>query len=134
MQTKQPSRNTRFKRSYAPKGLLVLSGPNEVYEKGALWMLANSYGYAQVEYLPDVRACHPETLYIENLEIKAHLRDRGHGRDFYHIVEQFAKNIGASYIQIDSELDACGFWVKMGFSNSNKVYYHGKVVMIKELL
>ena len=48
-------------------------------------------------------------------------------------VEQFAKNIGAEWIQIDSETEALGFWEKMGFLETGREFYGNKINMIKKI-
>ena len=124
---------SRYNRYYAPTGLMVLRGPRGVPEKGSRWILADDHGYAETIYMEDDKAINPNTFYIENLEIKTQVRRKGHGRNLYFKVEQFAKNIGAEWIQIDSETEALGFWEKMGFNETGREFYGNKINMIKKI-
>ena len=81
----------------------------------------------------DSRAYYQHTLYIENIVIKEPLRRRGYGRELYHKISSFAKNIHADFIQIDSEQEAVGFWRQLGFKEISVNYYHNKIAMIKEI-
>jgi len=123
----------RRRRSYTPEGLFVITGPGESYGKGSAWMLGGEHGYLQVALLHDSEAIHPDTLYIENMEVKAGLRGRGHGKALYHKAERFAENIGAKWIQIDSEAEAVGFWAEMGFKETGRLFYGGKTSMVKRI-
>lgn len=123
----------RYRRTYAPEGLMVLGGPNNSFAKGSRWILADINGIAQVELLNESRALNESTLYIENIEIKQNLRRMGFGRVLYNKLEKFSKNVGANWIQIDSEEEAIGFWKKMGFQEVNKVFFKNKVCMVKKL-
>jgi len=127
------SNNRRHQRPYSPIGLRVLRGPGESYEKGARWMIADGHGFASVELMRDQSALHPDTMYIEHLEISQEDRGRGHGRGLLSKVEVFAANVGAEWLQIDSEADAAGFWHRMGFQDTGKVFYGGKVSMVKRV-
>jgi GNAT superfamily N-acetyltransferase len=120
-------------RVYAPKGLTVLYGPPKGHEKGTRWTVIDGYGCAQLEYLNDSEAINCDTIYIENFEVKPEFRGIGHGRSLYLKVEDMARNVGASWIQIDSEEDALGFWLKLGFQATGVVYYRGKFSMVKSL-
>lgn len=123
----------RYRRTYAPEGLMVLRGPKNSFSKGSRWMLADMNGFAQVELLKDSRALNESSLYVENIEIKQSLRRMGFGRVLYNKIEKFAKNVGAKWIQVDSEKDSVGFWKKMGFQDVNIVYFKNKVCMVKKL-
>lgn len=128
-----PLGEARHRRSYTPEGLYVVMGPGERYGKGSVWVLGDEHGYLQAALLHDLRAIHPDTLYIENLEVKPGLRGRGHGRALYRKAERFAENIGAEWIQIDSEAEAVGFWVEMGFTETGRLFYAGKTSMVKRV-
>ena len=123
----------RRRRSYAPEGLIVVKGPGESYGKGSVWMLGDEHGYLQAALLHDSRAIHPDTLYIENMEVNPGRRGRGHGRALYLKAERFAENVGAEWIQIDSEADAVGFWAEMGFNETGRLFYAGKTSMVKRV-
>jgi ribosomal protein S18 acetylase RimI-like enzyme len=124
-------KSKRYRRDYSPEGLLVLSGPKKDISKGSRWMLADENGYVQVELLPDEKALKKNTLYIEYIEIKTQLRRRGLGTILYKKTEKFAKNVGASWIQIDSELEALDFWIGLGFQKASISNYKDKISMIK---
>lgn len=123
----------RHRRSYSPEGLMVLRGPGEHYDQGSRWVVGDRNGYAELLYMHDSRSFQKNALYIEHLAIKEPIRGRGHGRKLYKKVEAFARNIGAEYIQLDSEKEALGFWVKMGFMELDVVYYQNKIAMIKKI-
>jgi GNAT superfamily N-acetyltransferase len=123
----------RRRRSYTPEDLFVITGPGESYGKGSVWVLGDEHGYVQAALLRDSRAIHPDTLYIENIEVKPDRRGRGHGRALYLKAERFADNVGALWIQIDSEADAAGFWHEMGFTETGKSFYAGKKSMVKRI-
>jgi len=112
---------------------MVLRGPRSEPKKGSRWILADNHGYAETVYLEDQKAINSNTFYIENLEIKTQLRKKGYGRLLFSKIEQFAKNIGAKWIQIDSETEAVGFWEKMGFNETDKEVYSNKVNMVKKI-
>lgn len=128
-----PDVKPRHRRSYSPDGLMVLRGPGESYGEGSAWTLGDEHGYAQVVLLPDSRAIHPETLYIENIEVKTDRRGRGHGRELYRKTQVFAVNVGAAWIQVDSEEEAVGFWVKMGFTETGLRFYAEKRSLVKRI-
>lgn len=111
----------------------MVKGPGESYGKGSVWVLGDDHGYVQATLLHDSRAIHPDTLYIENMEVKPDLRGRGLGRALYDKAERFAENVGAEWIQIDSEADAVGFWVEMGFRETGRLFYAGKKSMVKRI-
>ena len=123
----------RHQRSYSPPGLRVLRGPGDSYEKGARWMIADGHGFASVELMRDQSALHPDTMYIEHLEVSQGDRGQGHGRGLFRKVEVFAANVGVEWFQIDSEADAAGFWLRMGFLETGEVFYGGKVSMVKRV-
>jgi len=123
----------RRRRSYTPEGLIVVKGPGERYGKGSVWVLGDEHGYLQAALLHDSRAIHPDTLYIENMEVKPGRRGRGHGRALYLKAERFAENVGAEWIQIDSEGEAVGFWAEMGFKETGRLFYAGKTSMVKRV-
>jgi len=127
------SKSGRHQRSYSPPGLRVLRGPGDAYGKGARWMVADGHGFASVELMRDHSALHPDTMYIEHLEVSQENRDQGHGRGLFRKVEAFAANVGAEWLQIDSEAEAEGFWRRMGFQETGKVFYAGKVSMAKKI-
>lgn len=123
----------RHKRSYAPGGLLVLRGPGEDYGKGSHWVVGDEHGYAEVILMKDSDAVSPDTFYVEHIAVREGERGGGHGRALYLKVEEFAGNVGAKWVQIDSEEDAVGFWEKMGYERLGKVFYKGKTAMVKRL-
>jgi GNAT superfamily N-acetyltransferase len=123
----------RRRRSYTPEGLIVVKGPGERYGKGSVWVLGDENGYLQAALLHDSRAINLDTLYIENMEVKPGRRGRGHGRALYIKTERFAVNVGAEWIQIDSEEDAVGFWAEMGFKETGRLFYAGKTSMVKRV-
>jgi GNAT superfamily N-acetyltransferase len=112
---------------------MVLRGPRGVPEKGSRWILADDNGFAETLFMEDERAINPNTFYVENMEIKTQIRRKGHGRSLFLKIEQFAKNIGAEWIQIDSEIEALGFWEKMGFHETGREFYGNKINMIKKI-
>jgi ribosomal protein S18 acetylase RimI-like enzyme len=119
-------KSKRYQRDYSPEGLLVLSGPKNDISKGSRWILADENGYVQVELLHDEKALKNNTLYIEYMEIKTHLRMRGLGTILYKKTEKFAKNIGASWVQLDSELEVADFWKRLGFQKADISNYKDK--------
>ncbi|MBN2336243.1 GNAT family N-acetyltransferase [Candidatus Bathyarchaeota archaeon] len=129
----KPSRNGRYLRSYSPEGLKVLRGPGESYGEGSTWVVADGHGHAQVTLMPVSESIHPGTLYIENLEVLERDRGGGYGRVLYLKTERFAENVGAMWIQIDSEEKAVGFWERMGFKETGRRFYAGKRSMVKKI-
>ncbi len=129
----QFTESERHRRSYAPKGLSVLRGPGEDYSHGAIWVVADQHGYAEVRFMHDSKAYYENTLYIEDIRIKENERRKGFGRLLYEKIEAMARNMGVDYIQLDSEMDAVGFWRRMGFRDLDAVYYQNKTAMIKEI-
>ena len=125
--------SARHMRSYAPVGLLVLRGPGEDYGKGSLWVVGDMHGYAEVILMKDRDAIHPDTFYVEHIVVKEQKRGNGHGRALYAMVEQFARNVGAEWIQIDSEPGAVDFWRKMNYTELDRVFYKDKTAMVKRL-
>ena len=125
--------NDRHSRSYTPEGLRVLRGPGEEYKSGDYWMVGNDQGYAEVQLMKKRDSFHPDSFYIEHIVINEVQRGSGHGAALYLLVEQMAKNLGCKWIQIDSEPEADGFWVKMGYNKIPKVYYRNKKAMVKSL-
>ncbi len=123
----------RHTRTYSPEGLMVLRGPKEEYGKGSHWVVGNEHGYAEIILMKDRGALHPDTLYIEHIVIKEQERGNGYGRTLYALVEEFARNVGAVWIQIDSEPEAVGFWRKMDYTELEKVFYKDKTAMVKRL-
>ena len=123
----------RHMRSYAPEGLMVLRGPKEEYGEGSHWVVGDEHGYAEIILMKDRDALHPGTLYIEHIVIKEQERGNGHGKALYASVEKFARNVGAVWIQIDSEPEAVGFWRKMDYTELEKVFYKDKTAMVKQL-
>ena len=123
----------RHWRSYAPVGLLVLRGPGEDYSKGSHWGVGDEHGYAEVVLMKDRDAVYPDTLYIEHIVVKEPERGNGYGRTLYMKVEEFARNVGAGWMQIDSEQEAVGFWRKMGYTELDRVFYKDKTAMVKRL-
>jgi GNAT superfamily N-acetyltransferase len=124
---------TRYLRQYSPEGLMVLRGPGERYAEGSRWTLADGRGLAEVELMKGTASIKPSTLYIENLEVKPEERGVGHGRALFLLIQRFAHNVGARWIQIDSERDAVGFWLRMGFKETGATFYGGKVSMTKQV-
>ena len=96
-------------------------------------MVGNEYGYAEVQLMRGRDAYHTDSFYIEHIVINEEQRGKGHGRALYLLVEQMAKNLGCKWIQIDSEPQADGFWINMGFTEIPKVYYKDKKAMGKRL-
>lgn len=123
----------RYSRSYAPVGLRVLRGPGEEYGEGSYWMVGDDYGYVEVHMMRGRDSYHPGSFYIEHIVVNDDHRGKGHGRRLYLLVEQMARNLGCKWIQVDSESQADGFWVEMGFSEIPKVYYKDKTAMVKRL-
>ncbi len=123
----------RHRRSYSPPGLMVLRGPKEDYKQGSHWVVGNDYGYAEVRLMKKGDSYYPESFYIEHIFIKEELRGKGFGRELYLLVEEMARKLGSQWIQIDSELEAVGFWDKMGYTKLDKVYYKDKTAMVKRL-
>ncbi len=123
----------RHSRSYTPEGLRVLRGAGEEYKKGDYWMVGNDHGYAEVQLMRKRDSYHPETFYIEHIVINEAERGNGHGRELYLLGEQMAKNLDCKWIQIDSEPEADGFWIKMGYTEIPKVYYKDKKAMVKRI-
>ena len=123
----------RHMRSYASVGLLVLRGPNEEYGKGAHWVVGDEHGYAEVILMRDRDAVRPDTFYIEHIVIKEKERGNRYGRALYMKVEEFARNVGAEWMQIDSEQETVGFWRKMGYTELDRVFYKDKTAMVKRL-
>lgn len=108
-------------------------GPGEEYTKGSHWIVGDEHGYAEIQLMEDFYAYRKNALYIEHIVIREPLRGKGYGRALYLKIERFAQNIGADYIQLDSEPEAVGFWHKMGYKDIDMVYYHNKTAMIKEV-
>ena len=123
----------RHMRSYAPSGLKVLKGPGENFEKGSTWMVADPNGYAQFTFRRDENVVKSNSVYIETIEINSAKRGRGFGSGLYMKVEEFARNIGADWIQIDSELDVSGFWVRHGFRKLEGTPEGKRIPMIKKI-
>lgn len=124
---------TRRQRAYSPEGLMVLRGPGERYGEGSMWTLADGHGIAEVQLMKGSESLRPRTLYIENLEVKQSERGMGHGEALFLLVQGFARNVGALWMQIDSERDAVGFWARIGFEETGRVFYRGKVSMVKKV-
>ena len=116
-----------------PDGLKVLRGAGEEYKRGDYWMVGNDHGYAEVQLMKKRDSYHKDTFYIEHIVINEPERGDGHGRELYSLVEEMAKNLGSMWIQIDSEPEVVGFWVKMGYEKIDKVYYKDKTAMVKKL-
>jgi len=131
--TEKASQRKRHRRPYSPPELKVIRGPGDSYGKGARWGVADGHGFASIELMSNQSALHPDTLYIEHLEVKQEDRGRGHGGDLFRKVETFAANVGAEWLQIDSEAGAVGFWLRLGFQETGKVFYSGKVSMVKRV-
>ena len=123
----------RHKRSYAPSSLKVLKGPGENFKKGSTWMVADLNGYAQFTYRRDDNVVKSNSVYIENIEISPDRRGKGFGSNLYMKVEAFARNIGADWIQIDSELEVSGFWVRHGFRKLDITTEGKRIPMIKKI-
>ncbi len=123
----------RHWQSYSPVGLLVLRGQREESDKGSQWVVGDEHGYAEVILMKDRDAVHPDTFYIEHLVIKEQERGNGYGRALYARVEEFARNVGAEWIQIDSEQEAVGFWRKMDYTELDRVFYKDKTAMMKRI-
>ena len=123
----------RHMRSYCPEGLMVLRGPKEEYGKGSHWVVGDEHGYAEVILMKDRDAVHPDTFYVEHIVIKEQERGNGYGRVLYMMVEEFARNVGAVWMQIDSEQEAVGFWRKMDYTELDLVFYKDKTAMLKRL-
>jgi ribosomal protein S18 acetylase RimI-like enzyme len=112
---------------------MVLRGPGERYGEGSMWTLADGHGFAEVQLMKGSESLRPRTLYIENLEVKQSERGMGHGEALFLLVQGFARNVGALWMQIDSERDAVGFWARIGFEETGRVFYRGKVSMVKKV-
>lgn len=48
-------------------------------------------------------------------------------------MEEFARNVGVEWMQIDSEQEAVGFWRKMEYTKLDRVFYKDKTAMVKRL-
>ncbi len=112
---------------------MVLRGPKEEYGKGSHWVVGDEQGYAEVILMKDRDAVHPDTFYIEHIVIKEQERGKGYGRALYARVEELARNVGAEWMQIDSEQEAVGFWKKMDYTELDRVFYKDKTAMVKRL-
>jgi GNAT superfamily N-acetyltransferase len=123
----------RYSRSYTPEGLRVLRGAGEDFKKGDYWMVDNDHGYAEVQLMKKRDSYHPESFYIEHIVINKAERGNGYGKELYLLVEEMAKKLGSNWIQIDSETEAVGFWIKMGYTRLDKLYYKDKTAMVKRL-
>ncbi len=123
----------RHMRSYAPAGLMVLRGPGEDFGKGSHWVVGSMHGYAEVILMKDRDAIHQDTFYVEHIVVKEQERGNGYGKALYALVEEFARNVGAEWIQIDSEPEAVGFWRKMDYTELDRVFYKDKTAMVKRL-
>lgn len=123
----------RYRRRYSPDGLMIIRGPKDSYKTGAQWIVGDTNGYAELLLMPDSKSYHKNTIYIENFFVKENSRGRGFGRELYFKIEKFAQNIGAEFIQIDSEMEVIGFWNKVGFYTLDIVYYWNKKAMLKEI-
>jgi GNAT superfamily N-acetyltransferase len=102
-------------------GLLVLRGPKEEYGKGSHWVVGDEHGYAS------------DTFYIEHIVIREQERGKGYGRTLYAKVEEFARNVGTEWMQIDSEPETVGFWKKMDYTELDRVFYKDKTAMVKRV-
>jgi predicted GNAT superfamily acetyltransferase len=125
--------NARHSRSYAPEGLHVFRGAGENFKPGDYWMVGNDHGYAEVQLMKKRNSYHSDTFYIEHIVINNLDRGKGHGRKLYLLLEEMARLLGCRWIQIDSEQETTGFWMKMGYQEIPKVYYKGKKAMVKQL-
>ncbi len=125
--------SNRHVRSYIPNELKVLRGAGESYKPGDYWMVGNEFGYAEVKLMKRRDSYHPDSFYIEQIVINEEHRGKGHGEKLYLLVEQMARNLGCKWIQIDSEPQADGYWVKLGYTEIPKVYYRNKKAMVKKL-
>lgn len=96
-------------------------------------MVGNEFGYAEVKLMKRRDSYHPDSFYIEQIVINEEHRGKGHGEKLYLLVEQMARNLGCKWIQIDSEPQADGYWVKLGYTEIPKVYYRNKKAMVKKL-
>lgn len=123
----------RHMRSYSPMGLLVLRGPKEEYGKGSHWVVGDEHGYAEVILMKDRNAVHSDTFYIEHIVIREQERGKGYGRTLYAKVEEFARNVGTEWMQIDSEPETVGFWKKMSYTELDRVFYKDKTAMVKRI-
>ena len=125
--------NKRHMRTYAPDGLKVLKGPGENFGKGSTWMVADPNGYAQFTYRRDENVVKSNSVYIEYIEINPERRGKGFGSGLYMKVEEFARNIGADWIQIDSESEVSGFWIRHGFRKLDITPEGKRIPMIKKI-
>ncbi len=123
----------RHMRSYSPMGLLVLRGPKEEHGKGSHWVVGDEHGYAEVILMKDRNAVHSDTFYIEHIVIREQERGKGYGRTLYAKVEEFARNVGTEWMQIDSEPETVGFWKKMSYTELDRVFYKDKTSMVKRV-
>jgi GNAT superfamily N-acetyltransferase len=112
---------------------MVIKGPGEEFDSGSHWTLGDLHGFAEVTFMK-YSSIYPEnTLYIEKITIKKSLRRRGLGSLLYKKIEEFAKNIGAEYIQLDSKPNSVPFWLKMGFTKKDIFHFKDKVAMVKSI-
>jgi len=112
---------------------MVLRGPGDDYGPGSHWIVGDEFGYAEIHMMDDSKSHLPNTLYIENIVIKEPQRGQGYGRKLYAKIEDFARNIGVDFIQIDSEAEAVGFWERMNYKKIDAIYYQNKTAMVKEV-
>lgn len=96
-------------------------------------MVADPNGYAQFTYRRDENVVKSNSVYIENIEIKSDRRGEGFGSGLYLKVEEFARNIGAAWIQIDSELEVSVFWLQHGFRKLDITSEGKRITMIKKI-
>jgi GNAT superfamily N-acetyltransferase len=112
---------------------MVIKGPGENFGPGSHWTLGDLYGFAKVTLMNQALIYQQNTLYIEHMAIKKSLRGRGFGGLLYRKIEEFARNIGAQFVQLDSEPDSVLFWLKMGFKKMDVIYFKDKVAMVKSV-
>jgi GNAT superfamily N-acetyltransferase len=112
---------------------MVIKGPGEDFGSGSHWILGDLHGFAEVTLMNHSSIYKQNTLYVENMTIKKSLRGRGFGSLLYKKIEEFARNIGAEFVQLDSEPDSVTFWLKMGFKRIDIIYFKDKIAMVKSI-
>ena len=115
--------------------LRVIFGPRRHLAMGETpsWMVETDYGEAILNIIPEEESVHSDTLYIEDFRIKLDFRGSGHGTKLFQEVENFAKRVGADWLELNSVPTAIDFWHKMGFRLTEEVLSGLRPTMIKQV-